>query len=155
MNDSLKKLLNTISYILNVLFIAYFILGVKVPMGSESADNDNEVADKLKSIKECIVQQENANLPLTKQKMDNVNSIIIDSLVITNHIEPYSGYLVTTWNITERVNLSSKEWKANGYKDKYVEKDKVVYVEVRNIQAKLNGEVSWTSNWTSAYMSIR
>ena len=87
--------------------------------------------------------------------MNNVNSIKIDSLVITSNIEPYSGYLVTTWNITEQVDLSVNEWAANGYKDKYVKKNKVVYVEIKNIIAKKNGEVTWNNSWTSAYLSIR
>lgn len=153
MNDSFKKLLNIISYTLNVVFIAFLIIGIK---GNTNQENNKEISSaesKLNSIKECIIQQENANLPLTKQNMDNVNSITIDSLVITTNVEPYSGYLVTTWNITERVDMNAQEWAANGYKDKYVKKNKVVYVEISNIRAKANGEVSWNNNWTSAYIS--
>ena len=153
MNDSFKKLLNIISYTLNVVFIAFLIIGIKGNTNQENNKEISSVESKLNSIKECIIQQENANLPLTKQKMDNVNSITIDSLVITTNVEPYSGYLVTTWNITERVEMNAQEWAANGYKDKYVKKDKVVYVEISNIIAKANGEVSWNNNWTSAYIS--
>lgn len=153
MNDSLKKLLNIISYTLNVVFIAFLIIGIKGVNASEQTEELNSTEDTLNSIKECIIQQENANLPLTKQNMDNVNSIKIDSLVITTNIEPYSGYLVTTWNITEQVEMNAQEWAANGYKDKYVKKNKVVYVEISNIRAKANGEVSWNNNWTSAYLS--
>lgn len=154
MNDSLKKLLNIISYTLNVVFITFLIIGIKGSNSTDNADEINSTENTLKSIKECIIQQENANLPLTKQDMDNVNSIKIDSLVITTNIEPYSGYLVTTWNITEQVEMSAQEWAANGYKDKFVKKNKVVYVEISNIRAKSNGEVSWNNNWTSAYLSI-
>ena len=151
MNDSFKKLLNIIS--LNVVFIAFLIIGIKGNTNQENNKEISSVESKLNSIKECIIQQENANLPLTKQNMDNVNSITIDSLVITTNVEPYSGYLVTTWNITERVDMNAQEWAANGYKDKYVKKNKVVYVEISNIRAKANGEVSWNNNWTSAYIS--
>ena len=153
MNDSLKKLLNIISYTLNVVFITFLIIGIKGSNSTDDADEINSTENTLKSINECIIQQENANLPLTKQNMDNVNSIKIDSLVITTNIEPYSGYLVTTWNITEQVEMSAQEWAANGYKDKFVKKNKVVYVEISNIRAKSNGEVSWNNNWTSAYLS--
>ena len=155
MNDSLKKLLNLISYALNVVFIAFLILGIKGYSNLKTPEDTISTEDKLNSIKECIIQKENANLPLTKQMMNNVNSIKIDSLVITSNIEPYSGYLVTTWNITEQVDLSVNEWAANGYKDKYVKKNKVVYVEIKNIIAKKNGEVTWNNSWTSAYLSIR
>lgn len=154
MNDSFKKLLNIISYTLNVVFIAFLIIGIKGNYDSESPDETKSTENTIKSIKECIVQQENADLPLTKQSMNKVNSIKIDSLVITTNIEPYSGYLVTTWNITEKVDMSAQEWAANGYKDKYVKENKVVYVEISNIRAKSNGEVSWNNNWTSAYLSI-
>ena len=153
MNDSFKKLLNIISYTLNVVFIAFLIIGIKGNTNQENNKEISSVESKLNSIKECIIQQENANLPLTKQNMDNVNSITIASLVITTNVEPYSGYLVTTWNITERVDMNAQEWAANGYKDKYVKKNKVVYVEISNIRAKANGEVSWNNNWTSAYIS--
>lgn len=153
MNDSFKKLLNIISYTLNVVFIAFLIIGIKGNTNQENNKEISSVESKLNSIKECIIQQENANLPLTKQNMDNVNSITIDSLVITTNVEPYSGYLVTTWNITERVDMNAQEWADNGYKDKYVKKNKVVYVEISNIRAKANGEVSWNNNWTSAYIS--
>lgn len=154
MNDSFKKLLNIISYTLNVVFIAFLIIGIKGNYDSESPDETKSTENTIKSIKECIVQQENADLPLTKQSLNKVNSIKIDSLVITTNIEPYSGYLVTTWNITEKVDMSAQEWAANGYKDKYVKENKVVYVEISNIRAKSNGEVSWNNNWTSAYLSI-
>ena len=155
MNDSFKKLLNLISYALNIVFIAYLILGIKGYSNFKTPEEAISIEDKLKSIKEYIIQQENANLPLTKQEMNEVNSIKIDSLVITTNKEPYSGYLVTTWNITKKVDLSVDEWAANGYKDKYVKKNKVVYVEIKNIIAKENGEVTWNNNWTSAYFSIR
>ena len=74
--------------------------------------------------------------------MDNVNSIKIDCLGITTNMESYSGYLVTTWNITGRVEMNAQEWAANGYKDKFVKKYTVVDVEISNIRAKSNGEVS-------------
>lgn len=153
MNDSPQKLLNIISYALNVVFITLLIIGIKENHNTDNTEEIISAENTLKNIKECIIQQENANLPLTKQSMDNVNSIKIDSLVITTNIEPYSGYLVTTWNITEQVEMNAQEWAANGYKDKFVKKNKVVYVEISNIRAKSNGEVSWNNNWTSAYLS--
>ena len=73
MNDSFKKLLNIISYTLNVIFIAFLIIGIKGNSRSENPEEISSNENTLNSIKECIVQQENANLPLTKQKMDNVN----------------------------------------------------------------------------------
>lgn len=154
MNNSFKKILNIISYTLNVVFIALLIIGIKGTNNSEITEEINSTEDTLKSIKEYIIQHENANLPLTKQNMDNVNSIKIDSLVITTETEPYSGYLVTTWNITERIDMDVHEWAANNYRDKYVKKSKVVYVEISDIHTKPNGEVSWSNNWTSAYISI-
>lgn len=78
MNDSLKKLLNIISYTLNVVFITFLIIGIKGSNSTDNADEINSTENTLKSIKECIIRQENANLPLTKQNMDNVNSIKID-----------------------------------------------------------------------------
>ena len=89
-------------------------------------------------IKTSIVQQERAQLPLTIQKLDDVNDVVIDSLVLTNNVEPYQGYLVTQWSYKPYGKKSVK---------------KQVLVEVSNITCTPDKN-TWNSNWLGAYLSI-
>lgn len=106
-------------------------------------------------IQECIVEREKADIPLQIQKYEKVYGITIESLVLTNNVEPYTGYLVTTWDLDEKQKLSTNQWAANGYEDKYVRKQKTVYVEISDITMNQEGQVSWSDNWLAAYMNVR
>ena len=151
MNPSVKKAINILSYILNVVFIVLLILGLRGNKTGSASKQENSI----ESIKQCIIERERADIPLKIQQFEKVYGITINDMVFTNNIEPYAGYLVTTWDLDEKQNLSTQQWAANGYKDKYVRKQKEVYVEVGNITATKNGEVSWQDNWSSAYFSVR
>lgn len=109
----------------------------------------------MESIRECIIQRERADIPLKIQQFEKVYGITINDMVLTNNVEPYAGYLVTTWDLDEKQNLSARQWAANGYKDKYVRKQKEVYVEITEIELSKSGEVSWHDNWYSAYNSVK
>ena len=63
--------------------------------------------------------------------------------------------LVTTWDLDEKQKLSTNQWAANGYEDKYVRKQKTVYVEISDITMNQEGQVSWSDNWLAAYMNVR
>lgn len=157
MNESFKKLLNIISYTLNVVFIAMLIIGIKGVNDTKDAEppmEEIEETDPIELIKECIIAQEKARLPLTKQEFERVHDITIDSLVITNNAEPYSGFLVTTWDMDEKQDLTTRQWAANGYEDKYIRKKKVMYVEVSYIRTTYKGEVTWQSDWFSTYLQV-
>ncbi len=116
--------------------------------------SENAKVDKIESIKRCIIERERADIPLKIQQFEKVYGITIDSMVITNNIEPYTGYLVTTWDLDEKQNLTAHQWAANGYKDKYVRKQKEVYVEISNISLEKNGPITWNNNWPFAYLSV-
>ena len=149
MSSSAKKIFNTISYLLNFIFIIIFLFAY---LGSGD-NNEVNINEDIEHIKHSIVERESAEIPLLIQKFENVHKIRIDSLVLTQgKMQPYSGYLVTVWDIDEKQDLSTLEWAANGYKDKYKRKEKVVYVEVERITSTKK-EVSWGSDWASAYMS--
>lgn len=143
----MKKVLNIISYTLNVVFIIIILLAV---FGRKT---EGSQVDIIQDMKTSIIDQERANLPLLVQKFEHVHAITIDSMVVTNNVEPYSGYLVTTWDMDEKQNLTTHQWAANGYEDKYVRKNKTVFVEVRNITTN-KGTVSWSTNWIGAQFSV-
>lgn len=143
----MKKLLPILSYILNVVLIAVLLL-------TYFGKDVNASADRIESLKSGIVERERADLPMKVQQFEHVYGITVDSLVLTNSIEPYAGYLVTTWNIDEKQNLSSREWAANGYKDKYIRKQKTVFVEVFDITTK-GRTMNWRDDWVSAYYSVK
>ncbi len=149
MRASVKKTLNIISYTFNVLFIVILIIGLSKQSSVEQQLSDDEY------IKSVIVERERADIPLYVQRYDKVHSITIDSMVLTQNVEPYAGYLITTWDYDEKQELSTSEWAANDYEDKYVRKIITVYVPITDISLKKNGEVSWNNNWLSAYMSLR
>ncbi|MBQ7550418.1 MAG: hypothetical protein IJT04_06185, partial [Bacteroidales bacterium] len=69
--------------------------------------------------------------------------IRIDSLVFINDSEPYSGYLITTWDIYEE----------RGFKS-YQLVTKKVNVEVRDIRC-MDDKVEWYTEWYDAYRYAR
>lgn len=144
----MKKVLNILSYTLNVIFILFFAYSNIINKNSESE------SDKMQGIVESVMTNERAELPLTAQQYDHVYAITIDDMVVTNNVEPYSAYLVTTWDMDEKQNLSRSEWAANGHKDKYIRKEKTVYVEVSDITTDKNGTISWRTNWGGAYINV-
>lgn len=144
----MKKVLNICSYALNVIFIAIFVWGyffTKTPDAREQTVED---------IKSAIVEKERAELPLRVQGFEHVYAITIDSMVVTNDVEPYSAYLVTTWDIDEKQYLTATQWIDNGQRDKYIRKQKTVYVQVRNIITE-NGAIKWNAGWHSAYFEVK
>ena len=151
MSPSTKKVINIISYSLNVFFI--FILLFGLSLGTKKAGPAD--AETLQAIKESIIERERANIPLKIQQFEKVYGITVDDVVLTNSVEPYAGYLVTTWDFDEKQEITTQQWAANGYKDKYIRKQKEVYVELTDIKASINdGEISWNDNWLSAYLHI-
>lgn len=151
MGTGTKKVLNICSYALNIFFIAIFAIGYY----NNSKGVSFSTEEKEDYIQQCIVEREKADIPLKIQQYEKVYGITIENLVLTNNVEPYSGYLVTNWDIDEKQNLTTQQWAANGYKDKYVRKQKTVYVEISGITVDKEGQVSWSNNWLSAYMNVR
>ena len=146
----MKKVFNIFSYLLNVFFIIVFVIGF-IKQASDPENGANEQQDKSEQIKQCIIEREKADLPLYIQSFRNVHDITIDDFVFTYNTEPYSGYMVTTWDFDEKQDLSPSEWLANGCEDKYIRKQKKVYIEVNNITIQKD-DVTWYSNWRAAYM---
>lgn len=109
----------------------------------------------IDDIKDGIIEYETKEIPLFLQKHSAIHSITIDSLVIIREIEPYSGYLSTTWDLDEEQNLSTSQWAANGYKDKYIRKTKTVLVKVDEIKTSTDGTFSWKSDWVGAYLEVK
>ncbi len=149
MSTSLKKAINIVSYLLNILFILALLLGL---LGQKNSSSEKS---EIESIKSTIVARERADIPLKIQSYDRVHDITIDSLVITGNAAPYAGYLVTNWDFDEKQQLTTRQWAANGYEDKYIRKQKVIYVPISDITVNKKGEVSWSDNWITAYMSIQ
>ena len=151
------SLLTTISVILNIAFIAYFVMEYSGKLDGQPASEptaEKEVVDPIAQIKEIVLERERAKLPLTTQEYSEVHSIKIDSLVLTKTTSPYEGYLVTTWDFDKKVDLSLTEYAANGYKDKYVRRKKTMYVEISFLRATTKGEVDWNTDWLGAYFSL-
>ena len=139
--SNIRSLLTTISVILNIVFIAYFVMEYSGKLDEQPASEqaaEKEVVDPIAQIKEIVLERERAKLPLTTQEYSEVHSIRIDSLVLTKTTSPYEGYLVTTWE----------------YDDWDVRKKKTVYVEIKYLSTNRNGDTSWNSNWFKAYMSL-
>lgn len=145
----MKKVFNIISYSLNVIFIVVFVLAL---LANRSHSND---ADIEQIIKTSIIERERAELPIKLQRFDNVYEITIDSLVLTSNVEPFDGYLVTTWDFDEEQDLDAFEYAANGYKRKYIRKTKTMYVELQNIRIDDDGSVEWIDNWTRTYIDLQ
>lgn len=126
---------------------------------TKHVDTDEIKHVVIDEIKKGIIEVETKRLPLTIQKLDNVNDIRIDSIVIINNVEPYSGYLVTTW-VIEKEDDWDTDWDSdwNDNWDKPVgrrtkQETKTVYVEVNNIQSNTE-DYSWKTNWFGAYVDI-
>ena len=149
-----KILVFILGIIVGFIIAAYLDRSDKFSLNSIFGGGNAKI-DKTESIKRSIIERERADIPLKIQQFEKVYGITIDSMVITNNIEPYSGYLVTTWDLDEKQNLSVNQWAANGYKDKYIRKQKEVYVEISDITSKNNGHITWKDNWSSAYLSVK
>lgn len=147
----MKKVFNIFSYLLNIFFISILVIGY-IKQASSSEDVVHEQQDSSEQIKQSIIEREKADLPLNIQSFKNVYDITIDDFVFTNNAEPYSGYMITTWDFNEKQDLSPNEWAANNYKDKYIRKQKKVYIEVSNIVTRKNN-ITWYSNWQAAYIN--
>ena len=113
----MKKAFNIFSYLLNVFFITVFVIGF-IKQASNPENGVNEQQDKSEQIKQCTIEREKADLPLNIQSFRNVHDITIDDFVFTSNIEPYSGYMVTTWDFDEKQDLSISDWLANGWENK-------------------------------------
>ena len=133
----MKKFINICSYILNVIFIGAFVLAL-CSRRPEPAPED---------VRSFIIERERAELPVLLQGMGRVYGITIDSLVFTSGIE--KGYMVTTWDLDEKQNMTTNQWAANGYEYKYVRKEKKVLVPVTNIY-RIGEEWRWYSDWMSS-----
>lgn len=165
----MKKLLNVVSYALNVVFIVFIAVmltkqneGAVEPQPEESQEEVQPAESEVERVKRLVVEREMADIPLHVQKYEGVNSITIDSMVLTQ-TRPYAGYLVTTWTYDEKYERSDaerdEEYRRTGsFGDfyGYREKSKTVYVEIPEINVnRFNGDLSWRSNWLSAYWSLR
>lgn len=144
----MKKAFNILSYLLNIFFISILVIGYV----RQVSNPVHEQQDNSEWIKQGIIEREKADLPLNIQKFENVYDITIDDFVFTNNVEPYSGYMITTWDFNEKQDLPPNEWAANNYKDKYIRKQKKVYIEVSNIVTRKNN-ITWYSNWQAAYIN--
>lgn len=109
----------------------------------------------MDEVKAGIIEMENKNLPLFLQEHNTIHSIVIDSVVITSDMEPFSGYLSTTWDIDEKQDISTSEWANRGYKDKYIRKTKTVLIELDRLTIKKDGTFRWMTDWESAYRQVQ
>lgn len=144
------------SVVLNLIFICYFfsdrdsIESVEQELMKEEV---NETID-LQSISAEILRRERAQIPLRIQEFEKLHGVEIDSFVFTKTSEPFEGYLVTTWDISEKQKLRYEELVANHYNEKYVRKKKVVYVKIDYISVGYDG-LMWHSSWFSHYCDVK
>lgn len=147
----MKKILNILSYVLNVALVIILII-LLVNRGKKA----NIVpVNKAEGIKASILQTERNKLPLQIQDQDHVYDIKIDSIVFTNNVEPYVGYMITQWDVDEKQDLTAQEWARNGYKDKYIRKTKQILIELRGATMDKDGTVRWETNWGKAGFHAR
>ena len=142
----MKKILNILSYVLNVALVIILIIQLVNRREKENPLPVNEVEE----IKASILQSERNKLPLQIQDQDHVYDIQIDSIVFTNNVEPYVGYMITQWDVDEKQDLTAQEWARNGYKDKYVRKTKQILIELRGATMDKDGTIRWETNWGKA-----
>lgn len=122
--------------------------------------NCTQKAD-INAFKDEILRTETAKIPLYLQDFPEIQTITIDSMVIISNAEPYSGYLVTHWEMDVRVKPTVEQLTSMHYKDKYVRKNEQVLIPVDmeiNYSLTFDGiksKVSWMSNWHQAYYQIR
>ena len=97
--------------------------------------------------KEAVIRAETDRLPLLVQQMDNVKSIVIDSMRLHIVDEPMDGYLYTTWTY-ELENI-------HGLPTKEVVKSFIV--PVTNIQTSSENRkyVEWMAGWDEVYDLIK
>lgn len=99
----------------------------------------------IEEIKYGIIDRESANIPLLLQRIDKVENIVIDSVVITQEVAPYAGYMITTWDIkAEPGSYFSKAVPAHS---------ETVLVEIDSIIVEKDA-FSWRSNWERAYFDV-
>lgn len=135
MSENSIKPINIISYFLNVVLALALVFVIR---GSKDTADGYSQEEQYEVIKASIEQQERVQLPMTIQKLGDVNDIKIDSLVLTNNVEPYHGYMVTQWNY-------------NTYSKKNIKKQ--VLVEVTDITCTQD-KITWQSNWLGAKISV-
>lgn len=125
-SPELKKNINTASYILNAV-LAVALVVVLFKSGPTPIDRAAQ----------RIAVSERGQLPSRVSRMPLVQKVEITDVQITNHVEPYEGYMVTCWNCGE---------------DEVVFVD-TVYVPVKDIEKK-GSDYSWTVDWDQAYMDM-
>ena len=106
---------------------------------------------------ECVrtvLDVERANIPLRTQNLNGVDSITIDTMVITNHSKPYTGYLVTTWVMDKRTETTHEEFRNTGELYNIEKVRRRVYVKVDNI-AMANFRQEWRSHWYEAFLEVK
>ena len=149
----MKNTLNILSYLLNIVLIIILVWNKCDNKPIEKHDDPIvEAVDTLQLIKDKVLAKERAELPLRIQEFEHVHNITIDSLVLTSTAEPYSGYLVTTWDLDEQQPQNARQWAANGYKDKFIRKTKEVYVGVMYVYLDHS---QWFSHWEEAYFQVK
>ena len=133
-----------------------FLILIPVLMGLTAC------GDKLtvEQAEQVVFEGENDRLPLLIQSMEDVESIVIDSIHIRIVDEPMSGYLYTTWKYVVRktIHPTVNEMMKGIYESKKVEeqREKQVIVEVSDIrQSKEHkGYIEWQTGWEDAYRVI-
>lgn len=149
----MKDILNIVSYLLNAVFL--IIILVLLNTRGESNTKSIDPSEKLEIIKATIIEAENANMPLRVQSLARVHGITLDSLVFTNNVEPYRGYLISTWDVDEQQTLTTNQWVANGYEDKWVRKKKTILVGLTEMTISDDNMVHWMADWSSAYFTAK
>ena len=98
--------------------------------------------------KKAVLEGERDRLPLVIQKMEDVATIVRDSLRIRVKDEPMSGFLYTPW----KYNVTTSY-----YPRRIVEKrEKSIIVSVDSIRQSRShdGYVEWMTDWGEAYRVI-
>lgn len=142
----MKRVLHIISYSLNIVFIIVAIVAF-CKRNEFKEPTEQEIANRVESMKKGIVEKECAELPLYIQEFNHVSNITIDSLVFTS-VEPYRGYLATTWEYEKLTEPTAN----NGYSMKYKKYTGTVYVELY-IDAGYDS-YSWEAKWKKAYTDV-
>lgn len=93
--------------------------------------------------KEAVMRAETDRLPLLIQQMDNVESIVIDSMRIRIMDEPMDGYLYTTWTY--------KLKNIHGLPTKEVIKSFIIPISNIQTSPKNRKYIEWTAGWDDVY----
>lgn len=140
MNPATKRTI--LPYIASTILILLLVI-----VFSCRQNGSSDKRSHFETIQNSIVERERMDLPLIIQEFDKVYNITIDSMVITNQIKPYSGYLVTKWDIGIKQETYS-------YQDRYIRRRKTVYVPVTDIIVKRK-TISWSIKWDYAYTQTK